>query len=75
MPFEKDSDTLVFTSLPTSNWIQDSQSVLKLINDLKVKQVILANPDRLLPGDHVGINVGMMFDTLINNWPSVQEMS
>ena len=69
VPFEKDSDTLVFTSLPTSNWIQDSQSVLKLINDLKVKQVILANPDRLLPGDHVGINVGMMFDTVINNWP------
>tara|TARA_B100000963_G_scaffold359192_1_gene385773 strand:+ start:9162 stop:9935 length:774 start_codon:yes stop_codon:yes gene_type:complete len=69
VPFEKESDIIVFTSLPSENWIKDSQSVLKLINDNKVKQVILANPDRLLPGEHVGINIGMMFDVLINNWP------
>ena len=70
VPFSDDADVIVFSSLPSENWIQDSQSVLRLINNLKVTQLILSNPDRLLSGDHVGINVGMMFDMLVNSWPN-----
>lgn len=69
VPDDEDADVLVFTSLPGQDWIRESQSALKLINSRKVKHVILANPDRLLPGEHVGINVGMMFDMLIKSWP------
>lgn len=69
VPDEEETDALVFTSLPGRDWIRASQSVLRLINSRKVKHVILANPDRLLPGEHVGINVGMMFDMLIKSWP------
>ena len=62
-------DAIVFTSLPTNNWIKESQDILRYINLHKNANLILANPDRLLPGDHIGINVGMMFDMLIKNWP------
>ena len=70
VPDNKTADVLVFTSLPSGDWIRASQSVLRLINSYKVKNVILANPDRLLPGEHVGINVGMMFDMLVKSWPA-----
>jgi len=63
-------EALVFTSLPTNNWIKESQDILRYINLHRNANLILANPDRLLPGEHVGINVGMMFDMLIKNWPT-----
>jgi len=63
-------DAIVFTSLPQDNWIQKSQDILRYIYYHKKATVILANPDRLLPNKHVGINVGMVFDMLVNNWPS-----
>jgi ribonucleotide monophosphatase NagD (HAD superfamily) len=69
IPFGNNSNIIVFTSLPSNNWIKDSQSVLKIINSSKSTQLILSNPDRLLPGKHVGINVGMMFDMLVKSWP------
>ena len=62
-------ELIVFTSLPGNNWIQESQTVLRMINNQTIKRLILANPDRLLPGDHVGINIGMFFDMLVKNWP------
>ncbi len=62
-------EAIVFTSLPANNWIKESQDILRYINLHRHANLILANPDRLLPGDHVGINVGMMFDMLIKNWP------
>jgi ribonucleotide monophosphatase NagD (HAD superfamily) len=69
VPDDEDAAVLVFTSLPGQDWIRASQSALRLIKSRKVKHVILANPDRLLPSEHVGINVGMMFDMLIKSWP------
>tara|TARA_X000000368_G_scaffold390475_1_gene353725 strand:- start:14256 stop:15029 length:774 start_codon:yes stop_codon:yes gene_type:complete len=63
-------DAIVFTSLPNSNWIKDSQSVLQYLNSRVDSELILANPDRMIPGDHVGINVGMMFDMLLKDWPT-----
>lgn len=61
-------DCIIFTSLPDKNWIKKSQRVLQLINHGELKKIILANPDRLLPGPHVGINVGMMFDMFLRGW-------
>lgn len=66
---DKDVDVIVFTSLPGSNWIQSSQFVLQKLNNKSISKLILANPDRMLPGQHVGINVGMMFDMLTKDWP------
>jgi len=63
-------DAIVFTSLPQDNWIQKSQDILRYIYRHKNATIILANPDRLLPNKHVGINVGMVFDMLVNNWPT-----
>ena len=62
-------EIIVFTSLPGDDWIQLSQSVLRMINSQNLQKLILANPDRLLPGEHVGINVGMVFDMLVESWP------
>ena len=62
-------ETIVFTSLPSKNWIEETQKVLRIINNNQPKKLILANPDRLLPGKHVGINVGMMFDMMTRDWP------
>jgi ribonucleotide monophosphatase NagD (HAD superfamily) len=64
------ADAIVLTSLPQENWIKESQDLLRYINIHKDVKVILSNPDRLLPGSDVGINVGMMFDMLIKPWPS-----
>ncbi len=66
----KDQPEIVaFTSLPGDDWIQLSQDVLRMINNQNIQKLILANPDRLLPGEHVGINVGMVFDMLLQSWP------
>jgi len=61
-------DAIIFTSLPQKNWITESQDILKYINFHMDVKVILGNPDRLLPGSNVGINIGMMFDMLIQPW-------
>jgi ribonucleotide monophosphatase NagD (HAD superfamily) len=66
---EDEVDAVVFTSLPANNWIKESQNILRYIYLHKHANLILANPDRLLPGDHIGINIGMMFDMLIKSWP------
>lgn len=64
-------EIIVFTSLPGDDWIQLSQSVLRMINSQNLQKLVLANPDRLLPGEHVGINVGMVFDMLVESWPKL----
>jgi len=64
------SQTIIFSSLPQSNWIQKSQLVLKKILHNQASKIILANPDRIIISKHIGINVGMMFDMLIKSWPS-----
>ena len=61
-------DAIVFTSLPGGDWIKKSQDILRYIDKHKKVDLILANPDRMLPGDHVGVNVGMMFDMLTQDW-------
>jgi ribonucleotide monophosphatase NagD (HAD superfamily) len=66
---DKPVNALVFTSLPDDNWIKESQAILRYIYRHRDAKMILANPDRLLPGKHVGLNVGMMFDMLSQNWP------
>jgi ribonucleotide monophosphatase NagD (HAD superfamily) len=61
-------DAIVFTSLPGGDWIKKSQDILRYIDQHKKVDLILANPDRMLPGEHVGVNVGMMFDMLTRDW-------
>jgi ribonucleotide monophosphatase NagD (HAD superfamily) len=66
---DQNVDVILFTSLPSPNWVKSSQLVLQKLNSQSISKLILANPDRMLPGHHVGINVGMMFDMLTKDWP------
>ena len=70
LEYDDNPEIIVFTSLPSENWIEETQKVLRIINKQSPIELILANPDRLLPGEHVGINVGMMFDMITRDWPS-----
>lgn len=61
------SNAIVFSSLPSENWISKSQEVMQKVLDGSIDTLFLINPDRVVLNPHIGINVGMMFDMLLSD--------
>ena len=61
--YSKSSDVLIMTSLPSENFIKDSQNAMRFFLETN-KEILLANPDRITPEPPFKLRVAMIFDML-----------
>lgn len=61
--YSKSSDVLIMTSLPSENFIKDTQQAMRFFLETD-KEILLANPDRITPEPPFKIRVAMIFDML-----------
>jgi len=63
---QNEIEALVFTSLPSNDWIQHTQNALNIIKDTKI-EILLANPDRVTLDGPYKVTVGIILDGLIHS--------